>query len=82
MLLVLPNLDFPTSIHKMRRTHSSASPAALLVLIDTVDDHRSIVRRTPRRILPCTGAGHDIIREVAVVGCEERRNGAIEETLE
>jgi len=52
------------------------------MLIDTVDDHRSIIWRTPRGIFTCTRARHDIVREVAVVVCEEWRNGAIEEALE
>lgn len=52
------------------------------MLIDTVDDYRPIIWRTPRRIFSCTGAGHDIVLKVAVVGREEWRNGSIEEALE
>lgn len=52
------------------------------MLIDTVDDHRSIVWRTPRCIFASTSAGHDIIRKVAVIGREEWCNGSVEEALE
>lgn len=57
-------------------------PLLLLLLVHPIDNDWPIITWTARRILSSTGTRHRVISKIAVVVCEERRNSAIDETLD